>query len=315
MHRFAAVFLILALAPTGRASADSDGPWSLELSMAGNYPVVSARTPGREAPLRLVVDTAAGGTVLDTALAQQLGLTAGESIEVRGASGASTTQRASQPLRLTLVEGLTIAVQPILTDMSRFGSADIAYDGILGNDVLRQFEVRFDVPAGDLVLALPGVGPSPVADLKCIDNQRPGDAGPRLAGFGLFDLTLGIAGEQPREAKVRAVLDTGAAATVLNHAAAAALGVAEGDPRLRPYEAGTKGFAADAIATELMDLASAQVADWRAGSATMRVSELPVFQVLDLHQQPAAILGIDLLRQVPVGLTAGVGRLCFGTTP
>lgn len=308
--------LLLAVPhPAEAQDTDDDGPWTLELSMAASYPVVSARTPGHDEPLRLVVDTAAGGTVIDGALAERLGLAADASVQVSGANGVSAAQRTKQPMRLTLAGGLTVAVQPVLTDMSRFTADGVTYDGILGNDVLRQFDTRFDVPAGRLVLALPGIGPSPIEGLKCIDNLRPSDARPGLAGFGMFDLALGIAGTPARTATVRAVLDTGAAATVLNRPAAEALGVAADDPRLRAFEAGTKGFGTGAIATQLLDLASAQVADWRADEATVRVSDLPVFQVLGLHEQPAAIVGIDLLRQVPVGFKAGVTHLCFGTAP
>jgi predicted aspartyl protease len=305
--------LLLAFPHSAAADeANEDGPWTLVLSMEGGFPVVSARTPGQEKPLRLIVDTAAGATVIDDSLAGRLGLTPDLSVEVRGAGGPSAARRATQSMRIMLADDLTETVQPVLIDMSRFAVDGIAYDGILGNDVLRKFDTRFDAPAGRLMLALPGSGPSPIADLQCIDNLRPREAGPSLAGFGMFDLRLGIAGPPAREATVRAVLDTGAAVTVLNRPAAEALGVAADDPRLRTHEAGTKGFGGDSIASDLVDLASAKVEEWRVGEATVRVSDLPVFKVLGLDEKPAAILGIDLLRHVPVGFKAGVTELCFG---
>ena len=316
MHRLATAILTVAFALPAHATQPSrtqeGGRWTLELTMVGNYPVVSAHTPGHAAPLRLIVDTAAGGTVLDASLAQQLGVTEDAPVGVHGASGVATAKRASEAIRITLGDDLVLAVQPVLTDMSRFGKDDITYDGILGNDVLRRFDVRFDVPAGILLLASPGSAPSPIADLECIDNLRPRDAGPALAGFGFFDLELSVADAPDGRATVRAVLDTGAAATLLNRSAAQALGVTETDPRLRVHEPGTKGFSSDRVATQLLDLASARVGDWHHGPATVRVSELPVFEVLNLHEVPAAIAGIDLLRDVPIGFDAGLGSLCFG---
>jgi hypothetical protein len=216
---------------------------------------------------------------------------------------------------LDLAGGPTVAVRAVLTDMSRFTTDGIAYDGILGNDVLRQFEVRFDVPAGALTMALPGSGASLREDLDCIPNLRDSSAVPGLAGFGFFDLSLRLSRSEDPGVKVRAVLDTGAAATVINPMAAAALGVTEGDSRLRPFEDGTKGFSGAAVNTHLLDLDGTSAAGWRWKPSTVRVSPLPVFQVLGLDQQPAAVVGIDFLRHVAIGFDAGLPTLCFSRAP
>ncbi len=310
------VLIAFASAAGATSSASSPGGhWQLPLSMAGRYPVVEARVGAGDVHHRFIVDTAAGATVLDQALAHQLGLGDGESISVSGASGLSAARMTSAPVPLDLAGGPTVAVRAVLTDMSRFTTDGIAYDGILGNDVLRQFEVRFDVPAGALTMAMPGSEVSPREGMDCVPNLRDAAKGPGLAGFGFFDLSLRLPRSEGPNMTVRAVLDTGAAATVINPIAAAALGVAEGDSRLRPFEDGTKGFAGAPVGTRLLEVDGPSVAAWQWSPTTVRVSALPVFQALGLDQQPAAIVGIDLLRHMAVGFDAGLQSLCFSQTP
>ncbi|MGE3191485.1 MAG: aspartyl protease family protein, partial [Vicinamibacterales bacterium] len=88
-------FLLAASAVVGLAAATAgrrpDDTHQIPLRMAGPFAVVRAQVAGHDAPLRLIVDTAAGATVLDRALAARLDLVdaAPGAAHVSGAGGAA----------------------------------------------------------------------------------------------------------------------------------------------------------------------------------------------------------------------------------
>lgn len=313
LTRYVFLLSLLFACPSARADVTS-GRWSIGLSMSGGLPVIAAKIEGREEPIRLVVDTAAGGTILDYTLANLLNLGVDGSIQVEGAGGTSSAQRAAKPTFLTIGSNLKLQVQPILTDMSRFSKEGISYDGILGNDVLSRFDMRFDVPAGQLIMASPGASPALLEDLRCADNLRSTRSGPALAGFTMLDMTVKLEGPKAGSAIARAVLDTGAMVTIINPKAAGALGVVEGDDRLKPVKR-VRGMGQADVRTEILEPTEVAFSGITIADASVRVSELPVFEILGLADAPAAILGIDLLRHIPIGTTAGAEKVCFGERP
>lgn len=309
-----AVTVSLFVAHVASASTTSS-VHQISLQMAGPYPVVEARIAGYERPLRLIVDTAAGASALDRALIEELDLLDGAApaVQVRGASGTSQSVQFAKQLQLQLAEA-RFALKPLVTDMARFSYGHDRmqpaprFDGIVGNDLLRRFDVRFDVPGQLLTLSEPRQQAGPAAE-ACQANAFGADRPELLSGFALIELS---ASAERHTASVPAVVDTGAAQTLFNWAAVEQLGFAKGDARLRERAQGTRGFSGHAAQTFLADLSALGFADWTTGPLQVRVADLPVFAALGLGEQPAVILGIDALRQTPLSISAGVGLICVG---
>lgn len=289
------------------------GHWPLPIAMHEGYPRLEVQLPGRAEPLAMVLDTAASHTVLDLALAQRLALVdeGAAQARVEGAAGRAAQMR--QGRRITLrIGGLAHETAPVLLDLSPVQTATRPVDGILGQDLLLRHDMRLDLAAGRLELATPGSRPQWFAGASCLDNTPRAERPPQAGGFFFADLELrGLDAASPA-ARVRAVIDTGASQTLINHAARRALGVADDDARLRQRPGGTQGVSAKSAATQLLPIGGLLLAGWQAPPLEVRVSDLPVFDVLGLAGRPAMILGIDVLQQVPLALAAGATRMCLG---
>jgi predicted aspartyl protease len=276
-----------APAPTPASAPESAPlPERLPLRMQGAHPVVEVRLEGRAAPLRMIVDTAAGRTIVDAALADALGLRDDGKVQVSGAAGATDAVSTGKRIRLSLGE-FTFDVRPLV------------------HPVNQAVDVRFDLPAGTLSLAPAGTQPGWSTGGTCLANV--GGDGP--AGFGFVDGTLR---RGDTHTPIRAVVDTGAAQSVLNPAALRALGLGLDDPALRVRDAGTRGFGAGKIDTWLLGGLDLDIAGVATGPMEMRVSDLPVFGFIRLADRPGMILGIDVLSRRPLTLLGGMRTICIG---
>lgn len=114
-----------------------------------------------------------------------------------------------------------------------------------------------------------------------------------------------------------AVVDTGAAQTVLNAAAAAALGIrTDGtDPRVKVREKGTSGLGGQAHPTWLHVLPAMAGSNWLHTAMEVSISDLPVFKTLGLDRRPALILGANAMHGAKIDLTAGAKRICLQDPP
>lgn len=290
----------------GQPQAQAAGSiFQTPLAFPRKHPVVEVRVNGT--PLRFVVDTAAGATVVDQAMAARLGLAtdAAEQRTVEGASGgAAFAMVKAERIEVGGAERRDMGV--ILADMSRIAAG---YDGILGNDFLRHYAVLLDVPGGMLKFADSDIFAPTGAD--CLTSPV-ADPRPDVAGFSFVPAALADAGSG-RRAEVVAVVDSGASQTIMNWHAARGLGLVLGDARLRLREAGTPGFAADRKAAEtyLFTLDRFTAGGWSVAGAEVRIADLPVFKAVGLDDRPALILGADFLRQRPVAIGKGASRVCF----
>ncbi|MGO1001902.1 aspartyl protease family protein [Lysobacter sp. CA196] len=278
--------------------------YRLPLTMRGAFAVVEAWLPGIERPLHLVVDSAAGGGVIDTELARSAGILkddASSGMQVHGANGQTAALPMAQVAGLRIGE-MKLAGQFITTDAKAFASEpEVSVDGILGNNVTAMFDATFDVNQGELLLRANAVDKG-----RCYLNSYPGRS-KDLRRFAFIDVSL------PGGAKVRAVIDTGAAQTVMNLAAAKVLGLQPGDARLQRRERGTQGMGpGKATDTWLYDLPDLEIGEWRLGPMKVRISELPIFARLSPDGRPTMILGIDALRQRRVTIERGAAAFCIG---
>ena len=278
----------------------------IPMSLIGQHPRIEVRIDGVERPLSFVVDTAAGASVVDVVLAEQLALidTTRNIANVQGAGGAATGVRVTRLLELG-ADAYRWKAQMLALDLSHIAQDDgPPIDGILGNDLMSRFDVRFDLPGGRLTLAPTGSLPR----TQCLDNAQP-DRKPGLRRFAFVPAQLGDGAQQ---VEAMAVVDTGAAQTVLNRAAAQALGLADDDARLRRRAVGTRGLSTHTVDTWLYALPRLTIAGQPLPAREVRVSALPVFATLGLDATPGLILGVDALRDRAVDVLAGAEAVCFG---
>lgn len=303
----------LAGAAAPALASSPAAPWQLPVAMHEGYPMLDVQLAGAKQPLRMVLDTAASHSVLDLALAQSLALVddTAATAPVEGAAGRAAAMRQGRRTAMQL-GAMRLETAPVLLDLAPLQTATRRIDGILGQDLLLRHDLRLDLPAGRLELAPPGSQPHWFAGRTCRDNPERAERAPGTGGFFFVDLVLRGPQDGTAAATVRAVLDTGAAQTLINHGARRALGVADGDARLRERSGGTQGISAAAAATQLLSVGGLALGAWQVPPFELRVSDLPVFEVLGLAGRPAMILGIDVLQRVPLALAAGAKRMCLG---
>lgn len=302
LHTLAAALLLAA----GSTQAAAPSTHLVPLSMHRGHPVVDVRIGGQAAPLRFVVDTAAGATVVDSDVVHRLGLedNTADAIAVNGATDAAAQIRATRESEWRIGD-LSLRLSAMHTRLGHLTGGDgPRIDGILGNDVLRRWDMVMDIDAGRLQLAPAGS----LADAPaCQANALPDRPAP-MAGFGFIELRMGEA-----QVPVVAVVDTGAAQTVLNLAAAQALGLRTdgSDPRVRVREKGTRGLGAAVADTWLTTLPSLRSATWQHPPFEVRISDLSIFKALGLEARPALILGADALLETELGVAANATRICL----
>jgi len=262
-------------------------------------------------PLRFVVDSAAGATVLDAAVARRhdlLDSQQDEEIRVQGASAKSAILRRLRPIPWH-IGSLSLTMAGVQTDLSGLTpTGQPMIDGILGNDITRRWDTRWDFAKGQFQLWPSG---SLAHGANCQANAMPDRDAP-MQGFGFLRVRLGESGIE-----AMAVVDTGAAQSVLNMAAATALGLRTdgSDKRVSVRGKGTSGLGDRAQETWLYEMPGLSSGRWRHPAMQVRISALPVFAAMGLADSPAMILGADAMAGDQLDVTANAERICLrGTT-
>lgn len=250
----------------------------LELLPSG-HPVVLARIDGSETK-RFVIDTAASSTtILPKLRARMPDLVAKLSDEpLDGAAGRTDVET-------TVVGELQVACLRFRARELMLlppGPADrLDVDGILGADIIADFVVEMDLP-GRRWRMTPKIEAGMLDGLATsvpilLDDQR----APRL--------TIRANGVE-----VFAVLDTGARGTIVNWAAAKAIGLSPDSPSLAKAP-DIKGATNHATASVEARLDTLTIGEAKVEDPKVRIADLPVFKVLGFPlDQPAAVLGIDM---------------------
>ena len=179
-----AVSLVASLVMAQPLAARQGSHHGTALKMQGDWAAVEVRLGGERHPYRFIVDTGAGATVIDQALASRFTVNSSGSSNVQGASGDQASFQNAKLGRLN-VAGLSFRdLEVVVTDTRQFGGkSDQHYDGILGSDVLSRYSYVFDVPGRRLIL-IDADRPDPRRWSQCIDNpllSRPEGANGFLA--------------------------------------------------------------------------------------------------------------------------------------
>ncbi|MCF7750538.1 aspartyl protease family protein [Bacillus subtilis subsp. subtilis] len=306
---FVATAAAVASAPITTTAAPSTTPEHvLPMWMQVMHPGVAVHLDGHAEPLRFVVDSAAGATLVDSRIVRRFGLEDTLDQSIGQISGASASSATTHRMRQTdwAIGNVELKIIGLHTDLSSLSDPEkaVTVDGILGNDITRRWDTRWDFVAGQLQLWTPGHLPD---GAHCQANALP-TRQPGLEGFGFITVRLGDAGVE-----AVAVVDTGAAQTVLNAAAARALGLrTDGtDARVTPREKGTEGLGGKPHPSWLYTLPALGSGTWQHPALEVRISALPVFKVIGLEDQPALILGADAMVGGQVDISAGAARICL----
>jgi predicted aspartyl protease len=277
-----------------RAEVRSDGAQSATATASSTYEVplwlengrlvVPVQVDGLDS-LRFILDTAAESSAVTRALAERLAVDPSRLRRMRVVGVGGTRVMTSVALRSLSVGGGAVAgVRAIVVEGSALGG-DGGFDGLLGNDVLRGYDVEIDVAGGRLRLhgasgagELPGGRSSTTLPMKAARS-----------GFVAFDATL--AG-----GAVHAILDTGAPVSLVNWRAAALAGVSPETRGLRERRSGTAGLDGVSLVTHEHWFDGLALGATRFPASVLRIADLPLFEVAGVAAEPAMLIGVDLLR-------------------
>lgn len=257
---------------------------------------------GGAGPFLFVLDTGAGRTVLSRELADSLNLPAGPEVIVHGIVSA-------EPAPTVITPTLRFA-DSFLRDIETpvFPRSRLFADGLLGIDVLRAYRITFDTRRRRIELTR-----SDRSYLAKMDGDgsliRRGNV---LRGRRRFGGLTVIAIEADGVA-VSAFVDSGAQYSIGNIALLDAVGARRPDLRTRAIRTPIFGVTGQQLNGDL-----AFVPRLRIGSTTLRdtpvvFADVHAFRVWDLMEEPAMILGADLIgrfRQVTIDF--GLADLIFG---
>jgi predicted aspartyl protease len=267
-----------AAAGLAPGAVDADAPLVTAVSQRDRRgrPLADVMVNG-QGPFRFVVDTGANRSVISRALADRLALERIGSSQVNAVNGsavrdiARTARIEAGALRLTNLE------TPVL-DSDVLGQAD----GLLGTQGLSGKRLLFDNANQTLVI-----------------SQGSPRGAPR--GFSVAPLTLrfgrlAMAQAQIGKVRFKAVIDTGAEAAVANTALIRALTAADEavDPQMEVTVTGATNVASPARWTILPRLRMGAIEVVMVETA---VADLHVFDLWGLSQEPAMIVGMNILRQ------------------
>lgn len=250
----------------------------LEILPSG-HPVVLVGIDGG-APKRFVIDTAASTTTIMPKLrAEMPGLVAKLSDDpLDGAAGRSDVET-------TIVSQVEVAGHifrsPELMLLPPGPTDHLGVDGILGADIIADYAIELDIPgrrwrmtpkvAAGMLDGLPASVPFTLDDMRA----------PRLK--------ISLNGVE-----VPAILDTGARGTIINWAAARAIGITPDSPGV-VKATDIKGATNHAMPSVEAPIAALTIGEARVEGKTVRIADLSIFKVLGFTlDQPAVILGIDM---------------------
>lgn len=267
------------------------------------YALVPVRL-GKGPLLWFVLDTAASRSVIASTTRARLGLgKAVESVAVTGGSGRAQYERVRLPT--FRFGGETFAdLHAIVADLSAFENKDTkrAIDGIIGQDVLRRFDYALDLPKVVLRLAPRGKS-SPdrlVGAASCVANIADSD--------GWVRMQVRVNGSP-----AHAIVDTGAARSILNWRAAEGAGIKRDTPGVERSKNNAQGLGGGAgVEAFVHTFRQVQAGPVSFTPAPSSIADMPVFAALGLAERASMIFGTNYMTDRPMAVFYDSKRICFG---
>ena len=250
-----------------------------------------------------VIDTGAERSAVSAELAQALALPPGRPVVVHGITAAEVTPT---------VELAQIEVgRRRFTDLTLpvFPRDALGADGLLGLDLLSRFRLALDVNARQV--ALSQSGSTSIALTTSPDATRPQQQDVLVAGrrgrFGQLILTrIEVAGVE-----VAAFIDSGAQYSIGNLALMQAIDIGQAAVPSEPVR--MVGIVGGAVMARTGTTPALHIAGRSLGPTPLLFADLHVFQVMDLIDKPALLLGADILSRFSrITLDYGRSRVAFG---
>lgn len=259
-------------------AAPSTAMQPLEILPSG-HPVVQVSIDG-SAPKRFVIDTAASSTtILPKLRAKMPGLVAKLSdAPVNGAAGRTDVE-------MTVVRQVEVAGHifrsPKLMLLPPGPTDHLGADGILGADIIANFAVEMDMPGHRWRM-------TPTVEAGMLDGLS------ASVPFVLDDARAPRLMIRLNGVEVPAILDTGARGTIINWAAAKAIGLSPDTPGLAKAS-DIKGATNHATASFEAPIDAVTIGEAKIEGRKVRIADLSIFKVLGFNlEQPAVILGINM---------------------
>ncbi len=243
---------------------------------------------GHGQAFRFIMDTGATTGAVSKSVARRLGL---EPVAAAKLSGASGQARAHVVSTRVLRLGAARAGERekyVLDDEVLADGDERRFDGIVGSDLLKYYDVLIDAPAGVLRVYRRGT----------TDSNSGGVVGPSQAvpfervRRGIIRLEVEVNGSV-----VDAVLDSGSPALILNAAAAEAANLQVSE---HPVSEQVRGLGSEKVSTFEARIDSIRVGPTVLRSLPGEVADLPIFGRLGLDDRPAMLLGSPVLLRCAV---------------
>jgi predicted aspartyl protease len=268
-------------ASTPGTAPAAEEPETVELESDVGRRMTARVTLNGKGPYSFVVDTGANSTVVATEVAVALGLPAGPPARVHGIASAVETQTAR-------VEQFRFGnYQRSLPEAPLLPAAALGADGILGIDVLADRQVTMDFVTETLLVDRPGGGEWSAAGFANTDVR----VGARQRAGQLTLVDARAAG-----ARMTCFIDTGAQRTVGNLALQRAIRGRHADRDFNPIKVLIRGATGQVVEGVVDYVPDMKIGGVNFTRFAMAFADLHTFQLWNLTEEPAIMLGMDILR-------------------
>jgi predicted aspartyl protease len=295
-------FLVFAgAANQAKASLPAEQPYSID----SHGRLITSVYVNGQGPFRFLIDTASSRSLMFEHVRKQLGLTQSQNgkMTVYGINDVAEVMPVKpHDLRVAgeTIPGVTMGVLPETENDSP--------DGILGVDILAQYFVVLDRRAMTIKLLPPGEASArSYRDWSGVDLQQ--------RSLKKFPIQFWYLKARFNGWEITSLFDLGASLTMLNWDAAERMGVRKshysslGPPPVALQD--VLGKESPALRAEGLEI-KLPGRLWERQIAV--IADAPVFSYFDLDEHPAAIVGLDLLRNSSMAIDFAGQRLYLGPT-
>lgn len=248
-----------------------------------------------------ILDTAAGGSVISPRLRKQLNIDPASVYQdtVKGASGKRLMEKVILP-ELQFGDQSFSEIRAVVFPTNAFREYDgKRVEGILGVNVLRHFDLSFDL--NNRVLQL-------------YQNRTLNQNAERLSipfksnvQPGFVEFEIHINGEP-----VQAILDSGAKRNILNWKAANALGITQKHPGVEKRQKNSKGIdGVGGVDTYDYTFNQVQLGTTTLQNTATKIVDYPIFDMLGISDGPAMLVGLEIFKHCQVKINYSTNQLVF----
>ncbi|MDP3801548.1 retropepsin-like aspartic protease [Brevundimonas sp.] len=236
-------------------------------------------------PFTFVIDTGAGTTSVADSLADRLALSPLQPMLVHGITEATVTRSVAVNRLVLSGLGFRDLACPV------FPRAQLGADGLIGLDVLDRFKLRFDVTRRTASLTIRGVSIVTGGDMATGSRINRDGLRADRGRFGQLIITAVTVDGQATAAFV----DSGAQYSIGNQALRRAVAARRRDGGRLGRAVPIYGVTGQSLSADLAQVDDLRLGAARLGPTPLLFADLHCFETLGLADQPAMLIGADLL--------------------